>query len=291
MKSWQERFDEFVARKQQEAETAMLPPYVTETENRDAGLLAIGNAWSRLLFDGDFYLSRPPDPGRAACNLVFVQSKDGNTGAKNPSTLGGGNTDKHLIYEGLSRVAADAVLAGAETIRRGEIILSVWHPELVRLRESIGKPRHPVQIVATLQGMDLEHGLLFNLPQIRVILITVASCARLMGDRVAERPWITPLVMDKPEDLPHAFEQLRELGITHVSAIGGRKIAAQLVDARLVQDVYLTTSPRPGGEPDTPMYPGSLKGAVVVRKWGTDGESGVTFEHIKLSAIWPLPSA
>jgi riboflavin biosynthesis pyrimidine reductase len=284
MKSWQERFEEFVTRKQQEAEAATLPPYVTEAEHRDAGLLAIGNAWSKLLFDGDFYLSRPPT-SRAACNLVFVQSKDGNTGAKNPSTLGGGDTDKHLIYEGLSRVAADAVLAGAETIRRGDFILSVWHPELVRLRESIGKPRHPVQIVATLRGIDLEHGLLFNLPEIPVILITVGSCARLMRDRTAARPWITPLVMDKPEDLPRAFEQLRELGITHVSAIGGRKIAAQLIDAGLVQDVYLTTSPRAGGEPNTPMYPGSLKGAVVVRKRGTDGESGVTFEHIRLISI------
>ena len=103
-----------------------------------------------------------------------------------------------------------------------------------------------------------------------------------MLDRVAERPWITPLVMDKPADLPQAFEQLREMDITHVSAIGGRRIAAQLIDARLVQDVYLTTSPRAGGEPNTPMYPGSLKGAVVVGKRGTDGESGVTFEHIRL---------
>ncbi len=282
MKSWQERFDDLVTRKEQEAEAATLPPNVTEAEHRDPRLIAIGNAWTKRLFDGHFYLSPPPDPGRAACNLVFVQSKDGNTGAKDPSTLGGGDTDKHLIYEGLSRVAADAVLSGAETIRRGEIIFSVWHPELVRLRESMGKPRHPVQIVATLRGMDLEHGLLFNLPQIRVILITVGSCARLMRDRVAERPWITPLVMDKPADLPQAFEQLREMDITHVSAIGGRRIAAQLVDARLVQDVYLTTSPRAGGEPNTPMYPGSLKGAVVVGKRGTDGESGVTFEHIRL---------
>jgi len=52
---------------------------------------------------------------------VFVQSRDGNTGARDPSSLGGGDTDKHLIYEGLSRVASDAVVAGAETIRGGNI--------------------------------------------------------------------------------------------------------------------------------------------------------------------------
>jgi hypothetical protein len=38
-------------------------------------------------------------------------------------------TDKHLIYEGLSRAAADAVLAGAATVRAGDIVFSVWHPE------------------------------------------------------------------------------------------------------------------------------------------------------------------
>ena len=281
---WQERFDEFVARKQQEAARAVLPPYVTEEEQADPGMLAIGNAWSRALFDGDFYLSPPVDPARPGCNLVFVQSKDGNTGARNPSTLGGGETDKHLIYEGLSRAAADAVLAGAETIRGGTLILSVWHPELVRLRESLGKPRHPVQVVATLQGLNLEHGLLFNTPAIRVILITVGSCARLMDEQVAARPWITRVVMGSPEDLPCAFERLRALGVTQVSAIGGRRIATQLIDARLVQDVYLTTSPRTGGEPDTPMYPKPLEGAVTVRKRGTGGESGVIFEHLRLTA-------
>ena len=281
---WHERFDEFVARKQQEAARAVLPPYVTEEEQADPRMLAIGNAWSRALFDGDFYLSPPVDPARPGCNLVFVQSKDGNTGAKNPSTLGGGETDKHLIYEGLSRAAADAVLAGAETIRGGTLILSVWHPELVRLRESLGKPRHPVQVVATLQGLNLEHGLLFNTPSIGVILITVGSCARLMDEQVAVRPWITPVVMGSPQDLPYAFERLRALGVTRVSAIGGRRIATQLIDARLVQDVYLTTSPRTGGEPDTPMYPKPLEGAVTVRKRGTGGESGVIFEHLRLTA-------
>ena len=30
-------------------------------------------------------------------NLVFVESREGNTGADDPSTLGGGETDQHLI--------------------------------------------------------------------------------------------------------------------------------------------------------------------------------------------------
>jgi riboflavin biosynthesis pyrimidine reductase len=282
--TWTERFTEFVCRKQGEAVDASLPPYVSDAaplEPRAAGLIAAGNEWTRSLFDGDFYMA-PPPPDRPACSLVFVQSRDGNTGARNPSALGGGETDKHLIYEGLSRVAADAVMAGAETIRGGRIVLSVWHPELVRLRESLGRPRHPIQIVATLQGIDIEHEMLFNVPEVPVMLLTVGACRTLMGGAIGARPWITPVVMDTPDQLPAAFERLRSHGIERISCIGGRRIAAQLIDAGLVQDVYLTTAAQPGGEPGTPMYPKPLNARVAVRKRGTGPEAGVVFEHLVL---------
>ena len=124
-----ERFAAFAARKTAAARSAALQPFVTEFDHAASELEPIGSDWSRVLFDGDFYASPPPDSRRPACSLVFVQSRDGNTGARNPSALGGGETDKHLIYEGLSRAAADAVLAGAATVREGDIVFSVWHPE------------------------------------------------------------------------------------------------------------------------------------------------------------------
>lgn len=64
-------------------------------------------------YGGEFCLV-DQHPERTALSLVFVQSQDGNTGGADPASFGGGATDKHLIYEGLSRVAADAVLAGPE---------------------------------------------------------------------------------------------------------------------------------------------------------------------------------
>jgi riboflavin biosynthesis pyrimidine reductase len=275
-------FVEFCARKTREARAAELPPYVTDLAQPGSGLEPIGNDWSRRLFDGDFHVSPPPDDKRPACSVVFVQSKDGNTGARNPSALGGGDTDKHLIYEGLSRVAADAVLSGAETIRGGRIVFSVWHPELVALRAALGKPRHPVQIVATLQGLDIENQLLFNAPELRVILLTVRSCRTLMGGSMAARPWITPVVMESPDRLPAAFERFRAYGIGRISCVGGRQLATQLIDAGLIQDVYLTTAPKAGGEPGTPMYSKPLNARAVVRKHGTGVETGVLFEHLKV---------
>jgi riboflavin biosynthesis pyrimidine reductase len=217
-----------------------------------------------------------------ATSLVFVQSRDGNTGARNPSTLGGGEADKHLVYEGLSRVAADAVLSGAETIRSGDIVLSVWHPELVALRASLGLPRHPTQIVATLRGVPIDSGLMFNVPALRVIILTLPSVAASMRDALAMRPWVTPLPMRSPSDLPAAFEDLRRVGLATISCIGGRMLARQLIDAGLVRDLYLTTSAKDGGEPDTPVYPKPLAGELVVRKRGTGPDEGVVFEHLTL---------
>ena len=125
-------------------------------------------------YGGEFGLA-VPDEGQTALSLVFVQSKDGNTGGTDPSTLGGGATDKHLIYEGLSRVAADAVLAGAGSVH-ADAFFSVWHPELVTLRASLGLRRHPAQIVVSKRG-GLDFGaLLFNVPDVPVFLIGGDEC-------------------------------------------------------------------------------------------------------------------
>ena len=86
-------------------------------------------------------------------------------------------------------------------------------------------------------------------------LLTVAPSITLMQDELASRPWITAIVMERPEELPGAFEQLRAMGLQQMSCVGGRHVATQLIDRGLVQDVYLTTSPILGGEPNTPMYP------------------------------------
>jgi riboflavin biosynthesis pyrimidine reductase len=273
------RFERFVADKTRAAAGAALAQYVTEVDSRQDNALVVGNAWSMRLFDGPFYLSPPRSTLRPSCSLVFVRSADGNTGAADPGTLGGGETDKHLIYEGLSRAAADAVLAGAETVRGTDLILSVWHPEMVHLRTSLGLPRHPVQIVATIRGIALDEALLFNVPEVPVVLLTSSAGADHMKDAVRARPWVTLLRMETPEDLPDAFERLRSRGISRVSCVGGRTLASHLLAAHLVDDVYLTTAARAGGEPGTPLpMPGQSR--VIVRKHGTGTDTGVVFEHL-----------
>jgi dihydrofolate reductase len=72
------------------------------------------------------------------------------------------------------------------------------------------------------------------------------------------------------------------MGIARISCIGGRTIARQLIDADLIQDLYLTTSAKDGGVPGTPLYPHPLNGDLVVRKRGTAPDEGVIFEQLRL---------
>ena len=277
--AWCARFDDFTARKTRAAATAALFPLVTTVEHPEDRLQSVGSDWSRRLFDGAFYIAQPPDARRPACSLVFVQSADGNTGADDPGSLGGGETDKHLVYEGLSRVAADAVLAGAGTVRGTDIVFSVWHPEIVALRASLGLPRHPVQIVATNRGLDFDENLLLNVPDLRVVLLTGPSVPSTIDDRIRERPWILKVPLPAA-GLRDAFERLYAMGIRRVSCVGGRTLARELLAGGLVDDVYLTTAPQPGGQPDTAIAPWPWRGRVVVRKHGTGPDAGVVFEQV-----------
>ena len=136
------RFAAYRDRKTALALTGPIPGFRTLERTAGSDLVAVGNEWTTRLFDGPFLRSQPTAPDLPVVNLTFVQSADGNTGAADPSTLEGGETDKHLIYEGLSRIDADAVLAGAATAAGEDLVFSVWHPELVSLRGERGREQH-----------------------------------------------------------------------------------------------------------------------------------------------------
>jgi riboflavin biosynthesis pyrimidine reductase len=263
-------------------------PYATgrlvtiEDRSKDFPLTSFGNEWSRKYYDGPFHVF-PAPPDLPAISLVFVQSRDGNTGASNPADLGGGPTDKYLIYEGLTRVAADGVLAGAASLGR-HVFFSVTHPELAALRRDLGLPQYPFQMVISRDGnIDLSSRTL-STPDARAFLLAGPECVRKLSDEIRRRPWITMIPLD--HDLVAAFRRLKqEHGVGRISAVGGRATATSLVDAGLVQDIYLTTSTIDGGESNTPWYAGAHPPRLetIVRKREVAVESPILFEHLAIS--------
>lgn len=278
------RFRHYCRARELAAAAAVLPPYRTVTTTPKLGhFRAIGNQWSRALFDGDFYRTSRKDD-IPVTNLVFVESAEGNTGADDPSTLGGGETDKHLIYEGLTRVDADAILAGATTARDDNLLFSVWHPELVALRLELGRARHPAQvIVSSRSALHFESALMFQEPELPVFLVTTSDAAPSLRLQVATRPWIQVIDAGQPLSMRTALRELKARGVETVSAIGGRTTARAMLREHVVHDLYLTTSPKSGGEPDTLLLEAPLHAPAVVVKEGTGPEAGVKFVHYALS--------
>jgi riboflavin biosynthesis pyrimidine reductase len=278
-----ERFRQYARQKSEAAEAAYLLPFTTVEDHAVSfPVEPIGCPFTTSLLDGPFFESRAQAGSAPLLNLVFVQSRSGNTEADDPSTLGGGETDKHVIYEGLSRVTADAVLGGASTVRHGNVIFSLWHPRIVRLRESLGKPRHPTQVIATRSGsLPIEDGLLFNVPEVPVVIIAPGSAAAGLARRTRGRRWISIVESGDPPGLRACLERLRrDFAIQRISAVGGRTLATSLIEASLVTDLYLTTSAQEGGRRGTPMYAGRTprRRDLVVRKRAQDG---TTFEHFR----------
>lgn len=277
-------FHSFAERKTREAEQAVIPPLHTlEDRSHAYNVRQIGNAWTRLHYDGAFHLFDPPND-LPAVSMVFVQSRDGNTVTTDPATLGGGPTDMHVIYEGLSRVAVDGVLAGARTVGM-KVFFTLWHPEVVSLRKSRGLPRHPAQVVLSQTGHVNLDALLFNVPEVPVFLIVGDEGIRRCERGVADRPWITLVPLGS--NLRETFRRLRgEHGLSRISVVGGRTAASALVDAGLVQDLCLTTSAHEGGQPGTAFYAGSdpPRLELIVRKEGGGDTFPISFEHLSLAA-------
>jgi riboflavin biosynthesis pyrimidine reductase len=278
-------FEDFAAEKTREAVAARIESLSTLLDQDDgAERRGIGNAWTRTHYGGDFELVMPSD-GQTAVSLVFVQSSDGDTGAANPATLGGGDTDKHLIYEGLSRVAADAVLAGARTVRR-RTFFSVWHPELVALRLALGLARHPAQIVISGSGSVDFDALLFNVPSVPVFLVADGGAISRQSAWLEARPWIRHIPLTDGH-LRWVLDDLRRTyGVRRISAVGGAFTASRLVDAGLAQDLYLTTTAHQADGSVMPWYSGPAPPLlrVITRKQWLDAGSPITFAHLLITS-------
>lgn len=195
------------------------------------------------MYGGDFGVASP----RVFAN--FVSSVDGvvalHEGGESGGIISGGSEADRFVMA-LLRACADAVLIGAGTLRRAPGDL--WLPGHVYphaselfadLRRQRGLRPQPRLVVVTASGqIDTTQ------PALRDALIatTPAGEARLRG-AIPEAARM--VVFDSDRIRPASLlESLRAEGLERVLAEGGPSLVGELVRDNLVDELFLTISPR-----------------------------------------------
>ncbi|HEY4428681.1 MAG TPA: dihydrofolate reductase family protein [Solirubrobacteraceae bacterium] len=189
---------------------------------------------------------RPPEPAaRQRVLLNMVSTVDGR------ATLGGrsaplsGRADRQMFH-GL-RSAADAVLVGAGTVRMERYGRLVKEASVRRLRLERGLDEEPLAcIVSGRLALEPDIPLLAD-PAARVVIVT--SSAASLPATAAEVEYVRS-EREGRVDLAAALAELRSrFGVQVLLCEGGPHLGQELFAAGLVDELFLSVSPRlAGGE-------------------------------------------
>jgi riboflavin biosynthesis pyrimidine reductase len=194
-------------------------------------------------YGGDFGLTRPE------LYANFVSAADGVValpGAGESGHVVSGNSEPDRFVMGLLRAAADAVLIGAGSFRKADG--DQWYPESVyptaaadfaELRQRLGLRPRPLLVVLTASGhIDpaqpaLHHCLVITTAhgeaRLRGTLPSGARIAVLDGQLIGVRALL---------------DHLHAEGLQVILSEGGPSLVGQLIQEGLIDELFLTSSPR-----------------------------------------------
>lgn len=184
---------------------------------------------------------------RPYTTVVLAMSADGKITdvARSPARFGSKQDQNHLEQQ---VAKADGVLLGAGTLNAYGTTLRVSSPDLLEQRQQQGKPLQPVQIICSGSGRIQENLRFFQQPIPRWLLTTSQGEQQCQVKSKFER-----IIIAEPEfssSQPHekinwkiAFEQLQEFGLNQLAVLGGGQLVASLLEAHLINEIWLTVCP------------------------------------------------
>jgi riboflavin biosynthesis pyrimidine reductase len=191
----------------------------------------------------------------------FVQTLDGIVSLLGKHATGGdiaqASTDRWLMD--LLRAYADGVIMGMTTLRierrnRGAenrgIVFQVVEPEMLRLRERLGKRRQRNIFVTHAIDLDLSRWTVFDGDAVDAAVVTSPAGAERLARQSVE-PHVSIIAAGDGEmlDLSAAIRQLREqLGINYLLCEGGPTLYGSLARADLIDEKFVTVSPIETGQ-------------------------------------------
>ncbi|GAA1576805.1 hypothetical protein GCM10009789_32930 [Kribbella sancticallisti] len=143
------------------------------------------------------------------------------------------------------RASVDAILVGANTIRRDNPRLLVRSPERRERRVAAGRPFSPVKVTITSTG-DLDPTAnFFTAGDVEKLIYTTAP-ERTSLDKVAT-------VIEAP-DLPSVLRDLATRGIQRLLVEGGTTMLTQFLTDGLADELHLVIAPLFVGDPAAPRF-------------------------------------
>lgn len=217
-------------------------------------------------YDGGLGLQEP----RVYAN--FVSSIDGVVALPSveasPSVISGKSEADRFVMS-LLRAHADVVLVGAGTLRAEPT--HRWTPEFVypqatadfrRLRAELGLGPEPALAVLTSSGrLDAE------IPALEgALVITTPEGARRVERRAPSRRRVLVVPgRDDHLDLTRVVGELRSRGMRMILTEGGPTVIGQLLQRRLIDELFLTMSPILLGRTRSEIRPGLAEGVDFLR--------------------------
>ena len=186
----------------------------------------------------------------------FVQSLDGIVSLLGKHASGGeiSQSDADRWLMDLLRAHADGLLMGMNTLREEQrlrgpesrgIVFQVVEPELLRLREKLGKGRQ--RNIFVTRGLDLElsQWKVFDGDVVDSVIVTSPQGAERLNAQ-GTHPHVTVISagVGSTVNLPAATRELRSrLGIQYLLCEGGPTLYGTMARADLVDEKFVTVSP------------------------------------------------
>jgi riboflavin biosynthesis pyrimidine reductase len=189
---------------------------------------------------------RPRERAPADRPFVFVnmiESVDARAQVNGRAAELGEDADLEMLLE--LRTLADAVLIGPGTVRAEGYARLVGSEERRAYRVSLGLPEDPAAVLLS-RNLDIPwHAGLFEAPEQPVLVYTGAGAEGEVPDTAAPVELVrlddpTPEVM---------LADLRRRGIAALLCEGGPTLNSALLEARVVDELFLTIAPVITGDP------------------------------------------